>query len=82
MVLEDEQVERLGVYFTHFNIYEQFGLTFENYLERYSKNPSECSVEKLRREASIKGILRRTKNKKNCNDRHRYSLIIRKQALS
>lgn len=48
MILEDEQIERLGVYFTFFNIYEEFGLTFKEYLEKYYKDPLECSIEKLK----------------------------------
>lgn len=48
MKLNDELIERLGIYFTFFNIYEEFGLTFKEYLEKYSKDPSQCSIEKLK----------------------------------
>lgn len=50
MNLFEEQIERLGIYFTFFNIYEEFGLTFKEYLEKYSKNPSECNIKQLKKE--------------------------------
>lgn len=36
-VLTDETLEQLGNYFTHYNVYEKYGLTFEMFLDRWER---------------------------------------------
>lgn len=60
MSLEPEQIDRLGDYFVYFEIYDQFGITFEDYCIRYLIQPTACSIKKLKEEAKL-GNLRRKK---------------------
>lgn len=36
-VLTDETLDQLGNYFTHYHIYEKYGLTFEAFLDRWAR---------------------------------------------
>lgn len=53
MNLEPEQIDRLGIYFVHFEIHSKFGMTFEQYLIRYSMNPHASSVKNLKEDANL-----------------------------
>ncbi|MEC1180013.1 hypothetical protein P9B03_16045 [Metasolibacillus meyeri] len=35
MRIEDELLERLGVYFVYHEIYNQYGITFESFVDRW-----------------------------------------------
>ncbi|MEG0258969.1 MAG: hypothetical protein RR595_02580 [Lysinibacillus sp.] len=35
MRINDEILDRLGVYFVHHNVYEKYGITFEVFVERW-----------------------------------------------
>ena len=35
MKINDELLERLGIYFVYHAVYEKYGITFENFVERW-----------------------------------------------
>lgn len=35
MKINDEILERLGTYFVYHSVYENYGITFENFVERW-----------------------------------------------
>lgn len=37
MKIDDDILERLGVYFVYHEIYERYGISFESFVERWSR---------------------------------------------
>ena len=37
MRVNDDMLERLGVYFVYHNLYERYGITFESFVDRWER---------------------------------------------
>ena len=37
MRIDDEILDKLGIYFVYHNVYEKYGVTFESFVERWRK---------------------------------------------
>ena len=37
MRIDDEMLDKLGVYFVYHDVYSRYGITFESFVERWSK---------------------------------------------
>ncbi|MED3799974.1 MULTISPECIES: hypothetical protein [Lysinibacillus] len=57
MGIEEQQLDRLGTYFVYFQIYERFGLTFENFVSRYIQDADTCSVDWLTKKAATMAVV-------------------------
>ncbi len=55
--MDEQLLERLGIYYVHFSIGERFGYTFEEYVNEYLYNDAACTIQQLNKKAATMAVV-------------------------